>query len=155
MTLRRWETTVIFMGRGPPVLPPHLRSLDPSTLIYLEGWSILPVDCWAYRTAFASESSRCCDLEREIFGSRVSTVRYHPPCRFGLAPRWGCNLPPSVSGSGPASVDFSNATKLRKVDFLPGTPTVAWIVVALQTITSKKSRSPADLPHPLQINFER
>ena len=115
----------LFMGRGPPVLPPHLRSLDPSTLIYLEGWSILPVGCWAYRTAFASESSRCRGLEREIFGSRVSTVRCHPPCRFGLAPRWGGNLPPSVGGSGPAYVDFSNAAKLRNVDFLPGTPTVA------------------------------
>ena len=41
------------------------------------------------------------------------------------------------SGSGPTPIDLSKATKLRDAVFWPVSPTVAWIITTLETITPK------------------
>ena len=75
-------------------------------------------------------------------------VKCYPPCTFILVLRRNCNSPSCV---GHSSVDLSNATKLRGVVFRPGSPTVAWIIMALQTITP----SHRDLQHiSIQVPYD-
>jgi len=54
-----------------------------------------------------------------------------------LVSRWNYDLPLFVVDTSLTSIDLSKATKLEDVVFRPGSPNVAWITRALQTVTSK------------------
>ena len=70
-----------------------------------------------------SDTLECLDVSRYLQGTCVLALR----CSY--------NLPSFVAGSGPAFVDLSKTRKLRYVIFWPVSPTVAWIIATLQTIT--------------------
>ena len=72
-----------------------------------------------------SDTLECLDVSRYLQGTCVLALR----CSY--------NLPSFVAGSGPVFVDLSKTRKLRYVIFWPVSPTVAWIIVTLQTITPK------------------
>ena len=59
------------------------------------------------------------------------------PGMFVSALRWGCSLFSFVANAGPTPIDLSKATKLRDAVFRLASPTITWIIMALQTITSK------------------
>jgi len=64
-------------------------------------------------------------------------VRCYPPGTFAPVLLRGCNPPSFVGDRNPASIDLSKATKLKDVVFRPGSLTVKWVIMALQTIASK------------------
>ena len=71
---------------------------------------------------------RCSDTLESL------NIKCRPPCTFVLALRWNHDLPSCVGNS---SVDLSTATKLRDLVLRPGSLSVAWVIMALQTITSE------------------
>ena len=61
----------------------------------------------------------------------------YPSSMFALVLSWGCCLPSLVGGSDPAPIDLSKAKKLKDLIFRPGSGTVEWVIMALQTIAPK------------------
>jgi len=54
-----------------------------------------------------------------------------------LVLRWSYGLPSSLGDHTSTSLDYSKATKLEDASFRPRSLSVAWVITALQTITSR------------------
>ena len=64
-------------------------------------------------------------------------IMCHPLRKFVLVLLWSYDLPSFTGDLSHASIDLLKATKLKDVIFRPGSPTITWIVMTLQSIPSK------------------
>ena len=135
--------------RSPSGLRPPLRLLESLTLASTDqgrdslrvSWD-LPNGLHFQKLALAWRSKedlrwvtglivRCSDTLEYLDVSRYSQGT------FALALWCSYDLLSFVAGSGPTSIDLSKASKLRDVVFWPMSPTVTWIVTALETVAPK------------------
>ncbi|KAF9647759.1 hypothetical protein BDM02DRAFT_2505168 [Thelephora ganbajun] len=106
----------------------RLCLLGPSIFFCLEGCEISRADCWTYRTVFTFEGSFSRGVT-EISDELVAACSDTLECLEILHN-------PFVHIS-PTSIDLSKATKLRDATFRALSLSVAWVTMALQTISPR------------------